>query len=197
MNSSVSGNMASNFSQTALALMKDVNEGSGRDREADQQIQRHRDRQDHPAEHESGAERHDAQMHQAGRSPAQAGLLQQQLDLGTQLILFHQQLGELVAALLGVDDGLLAALVLFGLLARALPMPVRRCLILSASELLKYLETRYQAAMATSQTTIARGRNPMTSDLHYFVEQIRPQPDAGAQQLFVEFRTDTGGRETA
>src|SRR5579872_6176232 len=81
--------------------------------------------------------------------------------------------------------------------ARAFPMPVRRCLILSASELLKYLETRNQAAMATSQITIATVTNPMTSDLHHFVEQIRPQANAGAQQLFVEFRADAGGRETA
>src|SRR6185503_20313776 len=81
-------------------------------------------------------------------------------------------------------------------LFRALPRPVRRCLILSASELLKYLETRYQAASATSQTTIARGRNPMLN-LHHFVEKIWAQAYAGAQQLLVEFRPDPGGGETA
>src|SRR4249919_1410033 len=81
--------------------------------------------------------------------------------------------------------------------ARALPPPIRRCLILSASELLKYLEIRYQADIAASQTTIARGRNPITLNLHHLVEQIRPQADTGAQQFFVELRPDDRGCEAA
>src|SRR4051812_19045075 len=80
---------------------------------------------------------------------------------------------------------------------RTLPRPVSRCLILSASELLKYFEMRIHAAIAASQTIIARVKNPMRSNLHYFVEQIRPQTNAGAQQFFVEFGADTGGSETS
>src|SRR5579863_8530543 len=74
--------------------------------------------------------------------------------------------------------------------------PVKRCLILSTSALLKYLETANQATMAAAQTRTATARIPI-SDLHHFIEQIRAQTNTGAQELFVKFRTDAGGGEAS
>ncbi len=75
-------------------------------------------------------------------------------DLGTQLILLDQHLGEPVRCrLLRLDDGLLAcSLLVLGFL-RALRGAGQTRLILSTSEDLKYFETKNQAAMATAQTT--------------------------------------------
>src|SRR5579862_5621481 len=74
--------------------------------------------------------------------------------------------------------------------------PVRRCLILSTSALLKYFETKYHPPMAARKTTTKGIRIASTSHLHHFVEQIGTQANARAQQLFVELGTNTGRRKT-
>src|SRR5579862_7133489 len=78
----------------------------------------------------------------------------------------------------------------------ALLVPVRRSLMRCMSEDLTYFDTRNHTTMKMIQMIAPPIRKPM-SDLHHFVEQIRTQPDARAQQLFVEFRPDAGGREAS
>src|ERR1700674_5987892 len=41
------------------------------------------------------------------------------------------------------------------------------------------------------------GKRNRASDLHHFFKQVRAQPDAGAQKLFVELRADTRCRESS
>src|SRR5713226_9704349 len=75
--------------------------------------------------------------------------------------------------------------------------PTRRFLRRSNSLDLAYFDEKYHATIATHQIRKVTTTNTIASHLHDFVEQIRAQPDARAQQLFVELGTDSGGGETA
>src|SRR5579884_4121067 len=78
----------------------------------------------------------------------------------------------------------------------ALAGPYRRSRTFCTSADLTYRDTTNQTPMVMAQIRKIAPRK-FISDLHYFVEEIRTEADAGAQKLFVELGTDAGGRKPA
>src|SRR5258708_5313159 len=76
-------------------------------------------------------------------------------------------------------------------------VPSRRLFTRSMSERRTKREESPQMIMATIQIAMTTTKNMAGLDLHQLVEQVRTQPDTGRQQLLVEFRTDSGGRESS
>src|SRR5687767_9796689 len=75
--------------------------------------------------------------------------------------------------------------------------PTSRLLIFSASDDRNQRENKKNAPSETNQKTNSIAMKVPTSDLHHFIEQIRPEAYTCRQEFLVKFGADSGCGETS